>query len=106
MAMTTRTTQFLSFGSMAAVAVVIAALTAGASSVAMAGAATPNHGIFAARKKISVTDISAARRRYSARRRAFDRFDGGGGYVVPTYRGGYPGFGYGVHDNSGPRSSG
>jgi hypothetical protein len=44
----------------------------------------------------AATDISAARRRHIPRR----------GNRIPSYGGSYPGFGYGIHDNSGPRSSG
>jgi hypothetical protein len=58
-----------------------------------------------------VTDVSAARRRNARRggppRRAFDSIDAPAyapTYQVPSYDGG--GFGNGVHDNSGPRSSG
>ena len=60
----------------------------------------------------AATDISAARRRHIARRGsaaawgAFGRIGGGGVYRIPSYGGSYPGFGYGIHDNSGPRSSG
>jgi hypothetical protein len=43
----------------------------------------------------AATDISAARRRHARR-----------GSRIPSYGGSYPGFGYGIHDNSGPRSSG
>jgi hypothetical protein len=65
----------------------------------------------AAQDSSTVTDVSAARRHNARRsgppRRAFDSIDAPAYapvYRVPSYDGG--GFGNGVHDNSGPRSSG
>ena len=59
----------------------------------------------------AATDISAARRRHIARRGSaawggFGSIRGGPVYRIPSYGGSYPGVGYGIHDNSGPRSSG
>lgn len=63
-----------------------AALFALAPSAGNAGTFEPVRGI--SKAQAAVTEFSAARRRHRG------------------YRGGGGGFGYGVHDNSGPRSSG
>jgi hypothetical protein len=65
-----------------------AALFAFAPSAGNAGTLEPVRSISKAPAIGNVTEFSAARRRYR------------------SYRGGGGGFGYGVHDNSGPRSSG
>jgi hypothetical protein len=65
-----------------------AALFALAPSTGNAGTFEPVRGVSKAETVGNVTEFSAARRRHRG------------------YRGGGGGFGYGVHDNSGPRSSG
>ncbi len=99
------------------------ALSVVAPSASMAGTAAPARSVSAAREIGNVTgamtDISAARRRHYARRGsaaargAFGSTIGGPVYRSPyypvyrsPYNDSYPGFGYGIHDNSGPRSSG
>lgn len=83
-----------------------------APSVGNAGPVAPVRAVSVAPQDSStVTDVSAARRHNARRsgppRRAFDSIDAPAYapvYRVPSYDGG--GFGNGVHDNSGPRSSG
>lgn len=86
-------------------------LFAVAPSVGNAGALAPVSAVsIASQMNHSVTDVSAARRHHVRRSghpsRAFDSIDAPAYapvYQVPSYDGG---FGNGVHDNSGPRSSG
>jgi hypothetical protein len=93
------------------VAAIVAAMTliVVAPSVAMAGTAARS---VSAAQQISnragtMTDISAAQRRHhahrgtAAARAAYGSIYGGPAYGYPAYRdGGYPGYGYGVGDNS------
>jgi hypothetical protein len=83
------------------------ALMLAAPSGAMAGTAERNgtaaHHIRNAAS--TTTDISAAHRRHVAHRRtsaraAYGSMIGGPVYEAPAYQGGYPGYGYGVGDNS------
>jgi hypothetical protein len=112
--MISRKIRFSFFGNIAVPTVGAAvALIVVAPSASMAGTAASAPSV-SARETGNLTgvmtDIGAARRlhyahRGSVARSAFGRFIGGPVYRNP-YGGGYPGFGYGVHDNSGPRSSG
>jgi hypothetical protein len=123
-AVSPRKIHFAFRGNIVALSIGVAvALIVGAPS-AMAGTPVPARSGSAAREvgggTGAMTDISAARRRHTARRSspaagaAYGNSIGGaiygypsdGGYPGLGYGGGYPGFGYGVHDNSGPRSSG
>jgi hypothetical protein len=99
------------FSFLAAVSVI-----AVAPSVATANVAAPAHGALVAREIGSTTEFSAARKRHhptrgsAAARNAFGSIVGdtvyggslygGSPYERPSYGGGYPGYGYGVGDNS------
>jgi hypothetical protein len=115
-AVSPRKIHFAFRGNIVALSIGVAvALIVGAPSASMAGTPVLARSGSAARevggRTGAMTDISAARRRHTARRgspaagAAYGNSIGGAIYGYPS-DGGYAGFGYGVHDNSGPRSSG
>jgi hypothetical protein len=95
----------LSFLSAAAV---VAAMTLAMPSGASAGTVTRHAAHHVRHSASATTDISASRRRHTAHHRSTAARAAYGsvidgpvyGYPAPAYQGGYPGYGYGIGDNS------